>query len=199
MTVFEVLSRVMPKGSGPASCTIFEAVATVQDIIVTHLFLRRSDLLLSERDAMLTFKPGAGRKPLPEEFLGLADRPYLASGKKLAPLDGTGLPGVDTGPPRRYRLMGTVLLVYPAPVDETVVGVPYYARPESPESLDDELPFWGMFDSVFVDSCVSVLKSGVMAAGERSFVAAIQSQVDMLISAQELNNEQLMANSINGI
>ena len=199
MTVFEVMTRVMPKLSGQAVCTIFEAIGAVQDVIVNHLLMRRSELLLSEVDATVTFKAGVKRKYLPDEFLGLAGRPTLPDGTKLTPLDGVGVPGTETGQPLKYRVLGKILMVYPVPEEEVVISLPFYARPEAPTETDDELPFWGLFDSAFVDACVPVMSLGMAAVAEPGFAVTIQAQVDTLLKAQAMQDEQLLADSINGI
>lgn len=199
MTVFEVFSRAVPKVSGPALCTIFEAIGAVQDVIVSRLLSQRSDLLVSDFVDSLTFAAGKKNKQLADDFLGLTDRPYLESGLRLNPLKGQGDAGTATGPPRYYKVKGQMLSVYPVPTETTVVYVPFFARPEKPTEMDDELPFWGMFDSAFVDAVVPVLSLGVSAAGEAGFRAAIESQVDLVLQAKAAADEQLLADSINNI
>lgn len=199
MTVFEVFSRAVPKVSGPALCTIFEAIGAVQDVIVSRLLVKRSELLVSDYDATLTYAAGKKEKMLPEEFLGFVDRPYLADATRLNPLRGQGLAGTETGEPQFYKTKGHLLTIYPTPTEETVVYAPFYARPETPTEMDDELPFWGMFDSAFVDAVVPVLSLGVTAAGEAGFRATIESQVDLVLQAKDMSDEQLLADSINDV
>ena len=198
MTLFEVFTQAIPKVKGGAVCTIYEAVGAVQDVIVSHLLMQRSDLLVSDGDVPLKFAAGKSRMMLPAEFLDLADRPFLADATRLVPFKGQGSMGISTGTPYCYRIRGQMLAVYPIPTEETVVTVPFYARPDKPTDMSNDLPFWGMFDSVFVDACVSVLELGIKAVAEAGFVAAIQSQVDLVLAGRAMNSEQLLADSING-
>lgn len=201
MTVFEVFNQVVPKVKGAPLCTIFEAIHAVQNVIVSHLHIKRSTLLASDYDDKRVFSTGKKLSYLPDEFLGLSDRPYLDDDNKtrLIPLKGTANPGTETGAPRNFRIRGKLLEIYPVPTETTAVFVPFYARPPVPEEMDDVLPFWSMFDAVFVDSVVPVLSLGIAASGEMTFRTAIETQVDALLLAQELSDEQQLADSINGI
>jgi len=196
MTINDVFNRVVLKVKEP-TCTIFEAVTAVQDVIVSHLYFKRSEHLVAEDPLELTFKASQGRKFLPDECIDIAGRPALADGTKLKLLKGKEDPVLDDDTPQYYRTMGKQLKVFPAPAEDTVITVPVYERPDAPTDLDEDLPFYGMFDSVFVDACSSVLQLGVAAVREAGFATVIQSQVDGVLTSQQLNEEQLMADSIN--
>jgi len=196
MTVNDVFNQAILKVQEP-TCSIFEAVAAVQNVIVSHLLFKRSDLLLGESPVRLTFAAEQGRKILPDEVLDIAGRPVLESGRRLKVLAGREEPVTEPGAPVYYRLLGKQLRIYPLPDAETKVQVPVYVRPDLPEEMDDELPFYGMFDHVFTDACVAVLRVGTAAVADKVFATMIQSQVDGLLTARELSAEQLAADSIN--
>lgn len=200
MTVQDLFNQMLPRLAGPAVCSIFDAVRSVQEIVANRLLLRRSELLASDYDAKVTFPQGAGKRPLPEDFREFSGRPYLAGGKPLEPLAGRSTETLQgQGTPKYYAVAGQTLSIWPKPEAATVVWVPYFVRPEAPTALSDEIPFAGAFDGVFAEGCAAVLTQGLSAVANPAFVAVIQSQVDAVLDAKDLVSEQLLADSINGL
>lgn len=199
LTVADVFHRTVSRLQGPALCTIIEAVQAVQEMIVGRLLLRRSEILIAERDVKISMEAGLPRRVLPAGFLALSARPYLADGYRLAPLAGREQVRQAEGHPRCYRVVGRQLEVWPIPVEAIDIYVPHYARPQTIESMDDELPFHGLFDSVFIDGCVAVMSMGLVPQGNNQVAAMVQQGVDALLVSKELSAEQLLADSINDL
>jgi hypothetical protein len=201
MTVQEVFNQVLPRLQGPALCTIFEALREVQGIIAGRLLLKRSELLVQDPEAELYFAAGEQRAELPEDFRALFERPYVSAGAALKPLPGpaSAQASLAAGPPKYYQVIGRVLRIFPVTDAAYTVLVPYYGTPPIPESLADELPYYGEFDDVLVEGCVAVLTGGLTVVADRAFVGLIQSQVDALLAAKDMVAEQLMADTINGL
>ncbi len=196
MTVEEIFSRIIGRVQHP-SCSIIEAAQVMQEIVVNLLFVRRSDVLMAEAPVRLRFLAGQQHKILPEEVIGVAGRPVLASGLRLRLLAGREDPVTDPGEPTHYRVLGRQLRIYPQPVADVDVTIPVYERPERLQELTDELPFYGLFDAVFADGCVTVLQVGSAAMADKAFVGMLGSQIDAVLQAREMGAEQLMADTIN--
>jgi hypothetical protein len=200
MTVQQILDLALGRLKGPATCGIFDAVREVQGIIVNRLFLRRSDWLRAEEDVVLTFAAGDNVQRLAFDFIALAGRPYVAGVRALLPLGGMD-PSRFTAPgaPLFFEQWGKTLKVYPTPDVTTAVAVPCYYRPPILTDLSDVLPFGGVFDGVFIEGVMGLLAQGLSVVADAAFVAMIQSQVDAVLDAKAISDEQLMADGINGL
>jgi hypothetical protein len=200
VTVQELFDIMLPRLSGPAKCTIFEAVREVQGIIVNRLLLRRPQMLKKTYDFEVSFEPGESETPLPSDFRTMDGRPYVAGDGALEPLGRISPARLSTaGKIQYFEQPGRLLRVYPPPQEATTVRVPYIAAPPVLTKLEDALPFRGEFDSVFVEGAAAMASAGLSAVADRGFVATIQSHVDMAIEARNLHDEQQMADDINGL
>jgi hypothetical protein len=200
MTVQELFESLLTRLPGPALCSIFEAVREVQGIIVNRLLLRRSEMLQADPDAALDYAIGISSAPLPADYYALTGRPFVVGQTPLTPLDRGNTANLQVpGTPRFYEVVGRSLKIYPAPDAPLAVQVPYFYRPAILADIAAELPFYGEFDSVFVEGCAGVLSRGLTVVAERGFVGVIQSQVDAVLEAKDLLAEQQMADAINGI
>lgn len=195
MTVGDVLHQVLPRLPGPALCTVFEAIREVQSIIAARLVMKRAAQIKKPYPARMEFDAGQEAAALPRDFRALESRPRLEDGTFLSPLAGV----VTPGPVRFYEVAGRFLRLHPVPQAPVTVLASYFFRPAAPESLEDELPFYGEFDDVFVNGAAGVLSKGLGVVGDRGFVAMIQSQVDAVLHAGEMLHEQQIADSINGL
>ena len=198
MKISELFPIVMTRLSGPALCSLFEAVREVQGIIVNRLLAKQSPLLVKGVDYELEFLAGDTGQALPRDFLAFSGRPYVAGETPLAPLGSASSSRMNVaGTPTAYDLAGRTLRVYPPPAATTTVLVPYFYRPPILALMSDELPFWGEFDAVFIEGCAGVLSRGLAVVADRSFVALIQSQIDTVLQDKELTAEQNLADALN--
>jgi hypothetical protein len=167
-------------------------------VIVNRLLAQKSALLIKGEDGALEFAANAKSAPLPTDFISLAARPYLAGATPLAPLGGQSGALLNTaGTPLYFDIAGRTLRLYPPAQSAVTVCVPYFFRPQILTEMTDTLPFWGEFDSVFVEGCVGVMAQGLTLVANREFVAVIQSQVDAVLRDKELIDEQILADAIN--
>lgn len=200
MIIQDLFDQLLGRLTGPALCSIFEAVREVQGIVANRLLLRRSDLLRKEADAVLVYSIGEQIKALPADFGALVGRPFVVGSAPLSPLSGRNTSDMQTpGPPKFYEMPGRSLRIHPVTDAAVSVQVPYFFKPPILADLADELPFSGEFDSVFVEGCAAVLTKGLSAVADRVFVSVVQSQVDGVLDARALIDEQLEADAINGI
>lgn len=198
MTIQQLFESLLPRLPGPALCSIFEAVREVQGIIVNRLLLRRSEMLQKDPDAALDYAIDAKSASLPADFYSLMHRPFILGETPLSPLGGGNTASLQTaGTPRFFAVIGRTLKIYPPTAEAVTVQVPYFYKPPILTLLSDELPFWGEFDSVFVEGCAGVLVRGMTVVADRGFVGVIQSQVDAVLEAKDLLAEQQMADAIN--
>ena len=198
MTVEELFHRVMTRLTGPAQCSVFEALREVQAIVCNRLLLKQAAELKKSEPAEIELAAGEALAYLPSDFYALDGRPYLLGQRQLAPLAGADTAGLQTaGTPRFYEQAGRALRLWPVPAEAAVLQVPYFFRPPILTELTDELPFHGAFDGALVEGCVAVSAAGLAAVADRSLVAVIQSQVDGVLLAQELLSEQLLADALN--
>ena len=198
MKISELFPIVMTRLSGPALCSLFEAVREVQGIIVNRRLAKQSPLLVKGIDAELEYLAGDTGMALPRDFLAFAGRPYVEGETPLAPLGSASASRMTAvGKPTCYDLAGRTLRIHPPPAETTTVLVPYFYRPAILSTMEDELPFWGEFDAVFIEGCAGVLSSGLAVVADRAFVSLIQSQVDTVLADKELTAEQNLADALN--
>jgi hypothetical protein len=196
MTVLELMEKVVPRLTGPPACDLFEAVREVQAIISGRLLMARSDML---REMLtVTFQAGTSSKRLDDDFQAVSERPYPVGLKPLNPLGSMEKSSLQTlGDPRYYEVIGKTFWIYPPSASEITIKIPSFMRPATLTTMTDELPFYGDFDSVFIEGCVAVLSAGLKVVGDAGFAAVIGSQVDQQLAARIRINEQAEADAIN--
>lgn len=200
MTVQDVLDAALSKLSGPALCSIFDALNDVQTIVANRLFARQSGLLKAYEPYEAEFDAGEAMCVLSTNFKALDGRPYIQGVGHLEPLGQTNKATLPTdGRARYYDTAGRALRLYPTPGEAVVVMVPYFFRHAAFSKLEDELPFYGEFDMVLVDGAVAVMQKGRGVLTDRAFLSEIQSQVDQVLHAKDLLDEQQLADTINRI
>lgn len=198
MTVQEMFDQMLTRLPGPALCSIFEAVREVQGIIVNRLLLKRSELLRKDPDAQLAYAIDAQSAALPADYYALEGRPFIAGTAAMTPLAGRDTVNMQSsGSPKYYEVVGRNLKIHPPTDTAVTVQVPYFYKPATLTSLAEDLPFYGEFDSVFVEGCADVLSRGLSVVADRGFVGVIQSQVDAVLDAKNILTEQHMADAIN--
>lgn len=170
MTVLDLLYTVLPRlaGEKPQAAPFLEAVKMVQDIVTRRLWLLRSDLL--EEDFSASVRAGSSRGWMGDDVLGLKTGAHpwvIYDGQRydLVPLpdgmkDRTTL--AAPGRPSFYRLRGLSISVYPTPDLDIHVKGEAYVKPLEVAEMTDEIPWFGLFDPVFVET---VARFGVNGLG----------------------------------
>lgn len=183
MTVAELLQVVMPRlSSAPQSIAFIDAVQTLQDMIARRLWTRRSDLL---KTAWTSAEIAAGAETvmLPSGFLGLVEQPYIDGQTAiLTPLpENTRQYFTETGTPRHYELVGRSMSLFPPPAEAIVLKGVYFGAPQAITDMSDELPFDGLFDSVFQDAIPHVASRGIFIGSDKAFAITVNNYVDSVL------------------
>lgn len=191
MTAGELLDIILPRlSSGKAQNLAFiDAVQTTAEIITRRLWLKRSDLLKQDFEKALA--EDSASVTLDADFLGMAEnsQPWLdyGEGRKqvLAPLpSGMKHTFSDSGLPLYYQLRGFTLSVFPTASEASALKGEMYARPAAVTALDDNLPFDGIFDRLFIDAVLIVGRESGAVTVNQAFAAMLYDQVDSIIHAR---------------
>ena len=199
MTVDDVLQSVLQRMAGTKAapgCTIIDAIRGVQAIIVNLLLLKRSDLI--EQPLEIPFEATDSAVTLPGGYASMSQRPAVVGGNLLSPLNGPAYGDLlIAGEPRFYDVIGSSLSLFPPPAAELVVSMRAFVRPAVPALMGDDLPFQGAFDEVYAYGAHAVLLEGPAVLSDRAFAMLIESQVNGVLQAKSLSDEQMMADAIN--
>lgn len=197
MTVDDILQSVLPRLAGTKpTCSIFDAIRGVQSIIVNLLLRRRSDLMVQPVD--VDYASTDSSATLPDGFSSMAERPAVVGGNLLSPLQGPAYGDLLTaGDPLYYDVIGTAFTLYPPPAADVSVKIKAFVRPVAPAQLDAVIPFQGVFDEVYAYGAHAVMVNGPAVIGDRAFAVLIESQVNEVLTARDLADEQMLADSIN--
>lgn len=184
MTAGELLEKILPRlAVTPQTATFLDSLQATVEIVARRLWLKGSDLLRVDLEADV--KAGENEVVLPCGFLGFASLPWAIYGgrrRTLPPLPG-GLKGTFSGqaPPKYHELIGPIVTLYPATDAALTFVAEIYARPSLIESLDDNLPFRGVFDQLFIDAVTRVGKEGMILTVSPVFEAYLYRQVDQIV------------------
>lgn len=199
MTLADLLGIIEPSLAGmEPTCSLNEAVRLVHAAIVDRLILARSESLVEEISVDLA--AGDVSAALPVEFISMAQRPSIVGGGYLNMLTSNDTSMlVEAATPRYYKVLGKTLLVYPPCIAEITIKMLASVRPAVPMDFDDVFPFNGEMDQVYVDGVLAVLTGGVKNLVTRWYVPNINAQVDQIVTGKRLADEQVMADTINGL
>ncbi|CAB4211896.1 hypothetical protein UFOVP1419_46 [uncultured Caudovirales phage] len=199
MTLQELLDIIEPSMPGTeATCSFVEAVRLAHTAIINRLVQVRSDALVQE----ITVDVAAGEDIgyLPDEFLSLSRRPQIVGGAFLNMLTSNDTSGLETAAvPAFYRVVGKLIQLFPPTAADVTIKMLARMRPDAPAAMYDDLPFTGDFDQIYIDGVIAILSGGLAAMNAKTYVAGIQMQVDQLLSGADGDDEQVLADSINGI
>lgn len=187
-TVQTLFDSVLPRlrGVDAPMTTVVAAVNEVTEIIFDRLYKRSSDLVMTTLAA--SCPAGENAVILPENFRGLATRPYaLATGKALLPTDETTerLLSAMSGPPTHFALAGDRLTILPHPDTDTVIGFKFYEFPDLVGGLNSETPFNGMFDRVYREGIAKAAVFGPIAVMDQAFRAFLIDAVDDTVAIRQ--------------
>lgn len=193
MTAQELLDIVLPRlakeGGQGQHLNFLEAVRATADIITKRLWLLRSDLL--EEDFEKELAGDEAQITLDADFLGLVEnsQPWLdyedGTRRVLTPLpSGIKHTFTEAGSPLYYELRGRTLTVFPTAREAVTVRGEQYAQPDPVEEMQDDLPFDGIFDQLFIDSVTRIGKDGLAVTVNQAFALLLYGQVDQLVHAR---------------
>ncbi len=199
MTLQELLDIIEPSMPGTeATCSFVEAVRLTHIAIINRLLQLRSDALVQEVDVDIA--AGDDTADLPDEFMSLSRRPRIIGGAFLNMLTSNDTSALETAAtPAFYRIIGKVIQVFPPTDADISIRMLARLRLDAPAAMSDVIPFNGDFDQIYVDGVVAVLAGGIKAMNAKTYIAGIQMQVDQILSGEAADNEQMLADSINGL
>lgn len=199
MTLQELLDIIEPSMPGTeATCSFVEAVRLTHTAIINRLVQLRSDALVQEITADIV--TGDDIAYLPDEFISLSRRPQIVGGSFLNALTSNDTSGLEVAAiPRYFRAIGKLLQVFPPSNADITLKLLARIRPDAPAAMNDVVPFNGDFDQIYVDGVIAILSGGLVAMNAKTYIAALQMQVDQLLSGDVGDNEQVLADSINGL
>lgn len=199
MTLAELLDIIEPSMPGTeATCSLVEAVRLTHTAIVNRLVQLRSDALVQEITADISSGDDLGY--LPDEFMSLSRRPQIVGGSFLNMLTSNDTSTLETAAvPRFYQVVGKLIQVFPPTNANISIKMLARIRPDAPVEFTDDIPFNGDFDQIYIDGVLAVLSGGIAAMNAKAYVPGVQIQVDQLLSGNTGDDEQVLADSINGI
>ena len=137
---------------------------------------------------------------LPANFLGFLSKPYIQGTTQML----TGPPNKETeieystgsaGLPCYQKLRGDRLKVIPGTSANIVIEGDYWVKPTKLTTLDDYVPFSGLFDDVIQDYIVAVLMAG--PSGTVELKSILLDAVDLIVKKREKKAPTQMAPGIN--
>lgn len=194
--LFDIIEPSMP-GMEP-TCSLVEAVRLTHMAVINRLIQARSDALVEELLVDVPANDDIGY--LPDEFMSLARRPQIVGGAFLNELQSNDTSALETAAtPSYYKIVGKLVQVYPPTDTALVLKMFARLRAAPPVEMTETIPFNGDFDQVYIDGVMAILSGGVAAMNAKSYLPGIQLQVDQLLSGAAGDDEQMMADSINGL
>jgi hypothetical protein len=125
---------------------------------------------------------------LPDDFWGFISEPNI-QGKyetlRDVPNKTTQLAYAiySAGTPIYATLYGDRLRVYPGTSIDIVIEGQYWVRPTKLTTLDDYIPFYGLFDDVIQDYIIAILAAGT--AGTTEVAGILTTAVDLIVAKRE--------------
>lgn len=136
---------------------------------------------------------------LPDNFMGFLSKPYIHGTTQIL----TGPPNKETeidysmtsaGLPRYQKLRGDRLKVIPGTSTDIVIDGDYWVKPTKLTTMDDHIPFSGMFDDVIQDYIIAILAAG--PSGAAGLKGILVDAVDLIVSKREKKAPVQMAPGI---
>lgn len=136
---------------------------------------------------------------LPDDFGGFINKPNIQGTTITIPevpnLDTKlGLKMASAGTMQYHELMGDRIKVYPGTATDAVLEADYWKRPTKLTSMDDYIPFLGLFDDAIQDSIVAILTAG--PTGTVDLEGMLFRAVDLLVGKREKKAPRRMNNRI---
>lgn len=192
-TVQELWEKLVPRlDLTRQSVGFLESCQEVIDLICERLWFRKSDLLINEYGYDLS--AGDDFVDLPPEFLAMQYYPYLKDGSSDEVIILSNIHESRThdyiGEDRTkyYELLGNKINLYPAINKDYTLFVKVYTKPLPLSSMDDELPFNGLFNQLIGDYAIKISNLGLELLADGTFVAALQEKIDKMVNLRNTKN-----------
>jgi len=130
---------------------------------------------------------------LPDDFWGLKERPNI-KGKtwnlKPLPSKEAGMRYTSAGQPLYYKIKASEMHVYPASSSDIELEGAYYWEPDLVDSVDDTIPFDGLFDDAIAEVIVKLYEVGLANDGARTNVMEefLTRAVDLFAARRDLES-----------
>lgn len=199
MTAAELFDIILPRIASSKKAHNFnflEAVQTTADIITRRLQDADSDLIKEDFNHELL--ADADEITLDSDFLGMVSnsQPWVYYSDDESKYELTPLPvgkkrevfGDDANIPKYYQLRGFTMTVYPATSEDAVIYGEQFSKPTVVDGFDDDLPFDGIFDQVFVDATTKVGREGMDIIILPAFELFVEVAVDRKTNARQAKN-----------
>lgn len=182
-TVIEIVNQILPRlaGTKPAGFSALDGINAITNEIFKRLWKRKSDIVAAE--IAILYAAGNPAMSVPPSFFGIRTRPYIPGAgelDKLDPADRQAYYGM-TGPPQVYDLRGNTLYVYPTPQENTVIKLGYFRNPGKVDSLDDVVPFTGMFNQVYIEALINYSAKGTAYLTDQPFAAFVDGEIEAIL------------------
>ena len=185
--VIEGFAVGMPIYSDCAGNTGTVRIATVTAGTIT---LREGDTVTeAAAGSSVTLTSRANYGYLPDDFWGFVAHDPNISGERYT------LPRIpnreeelrwivaSAGTPQYHKLMGDKIYVFPSTSANIVIAGEYYKKIAALTTMDDYVPFSGLFDDVIQDYILAILGGGPVAVQEIS--GMLLTAVDLVVSKRE--------------
>jgi hypothetical protein len=122
---------------------------------------------------------------LPSDFWGMIDFPRATAqpGTLLDPVPNKTVAAYyedKEGPLRYYKLFDGYMRLYPGAVADGFIKGPYFQRPQAVRTMDDVIPYNGLFDEVITEYAIAALAGGAPASAAAS-ESIIGRAVDLVV------------------
>jgi hypothetical protein len=176
----------MPIYSDVSGNTLDIRIAAVTAGTIT---LREGDkVTVAAEGASVTLTSRANYGYLPDNFQGFISDPNIDGYTTTLPkipnrTEELYWSAAGVGLPQYQKLMGNKLYVFPATSSNITICGEYYKKITSLTTLDDYLPFAGLFDDVIQDYIIAILSGGPSATGELNGMLGVA--VDLVVAKRE--------------
>lgn len=188
-TVADLFARVSGRfDKEPPVQGFLDAVGHVVKHIDTRLFRYGSDLL--HRDVRMTFGAGAATRQLPSGFMGLVTDPVMVDSTEKTVNILTLLPPskrwqfFDNDTPKHFDLRDTRLHLFPTPDEEVTVCFVAMTR-NTIESVNEEIPYNGLFSDLIAELALKFSNNPTMAATDPTIQYLIASEMDAIVQRRK--------------
>lgn len=162
--LYESLTTRIANSPAPVE-NLYSAIGIVSDYLATRLFSLGSKLL--RKEVVLSYAAGVSKATLPSNLIGTVEAPFflqngITGGTNLDPLpaDIRAYYAGRTGTPDYFEIVGNSLVLYPTPDQAYTVTFEASLYPDKPATVDEDVPFNGLFDYIFREVVILVMLQG---------------------------------------
>ena len=188
-TVADLFARVSKRfDKEPPVQGFLDAVGHVVKHIDTRLFRYGSDLL--HRDVSTVFGIGVASRPLPTGFMGLVTDPVMVDSVEETVTVLNLLPPTkrwtffDNDTPKYFDLRDTRIHLFPTP-DEAVTVCFVAMTRNAIESMNEEIPYNGLFNDLIAELALKFSNNPTMAATDPTIQYLIAGEMDAIVQRRK--------------